>query len=210
MKHIPLIIFGAGSVGRALVRQLIAATPEHARREGLAFDIVAWCDSNGAVLDESGIPAGTLTALDAAKASGVTLAETEWGSPQGDLRGVLDVAGTDGCIVVDVTASRDTIPALELALERGYGLALANKVPLAGDQALFDRLMMGRDALRVHSRLRRAGDRDGACVGARRRSRGARAGCVERHAGLSLHRSGGRAALLTTGDRSDATRVYGA
>ena len=144
MKRVPLIIFGAGSVGRALVRQLISAAPEHARREGLAFDIVAWCDSTGAALDESGLPAGALTALDAAKASGVTLAETEWGSPQGDLRGVLDVAGTDGCIVVDVTASRDTIPALELAVERGYGLALANKVPLAGDQALFDRLMMGQ------------------------------------------------------------------
>ena len=144
MKRTPLIILGAGSVGRALVRQLIEAAPEHARREGLAFGIVAWCDRNGAVLDEAGIPDATLTALDAAKASGIPLSETAWGSAQGDVRAVIDVAGTDGCIVVDVTASHKTAPALELALERGYGLALANKVPLAGSQALFDHLMTGR------------------------------------------------------------------
>ncbi len=144
MKRIPLVILGAGSVGRALVRQLIDAAPEHGQRESLTFDIVAWCDRNGAVLDEAGIPAQTLVALDAAKASGTPLAETEWGSPQGDLRAVLDVAGVEGCIVVDVTASHKTASALELALERDYGLALANKVPLAGAQALFERLTAGR------------------------------------------------------------------
>ena len=44
----------------------------------------------------------------------------------------MDVAGTDGCIVVDVTASDATVPALELALRRGYGAVTANKIPLAG------------------------------------------------------------------------------
>jgi homoserine dehydrogenase len=141
MKRVPLVILGAGSVGRALVRQLVAAAPVHARREGLEFSVVAWCDSQGAVLDEGGIPAETLASLDASKASGAGLAETSWGSPQGDARAVVDVAGTDGCIVIDVTASDKTISALELALRRGYGMATANKVPLAGDQALFDRLV---------------------------------------------------------------------
>ena len=44
MKQAPLIIFGAGKVGRALVRQLIEAARIHAERDGLAFPIVAWCD----------------------------------------------------------------------------------------------------------------------------------------------------------------------
>jgi homoserine dehydrogenase len=144
MKRVPLVILGAGSVGRALVCQLVEATALHARRDGLAFSIVAWCDSEGAVLDEAGIPEAILAALDTSKASGVGLAETEWGSPQSDARAVVDVAGTDGCVVVDVTASTETMPALSLALERGYGLALANKVPLAGAQSAFDRLVAGR------------------------------------------------------------------
>jgi homoserine dehydrogenase len=53
---------------------------------------------------------------------------------------IVDVAGTDGCVVVDVTASDAAVPALELALHRGYAAVTANKLPLTGDQATFDRL----------------------------------------------------------------------
>ena len=56
----------------------------------------------------------------------------------------MDIAGTDGCIVVDVTASDATAPALEFALRRGYGAATANKVPLVGPQAVFDALTASR------------------------------------------------------------------
>jgi homoserine dehydrogenase len=143
MKRTALIILGAGNVGRALVRQLAEAAPRHAQREGLAFAVTAWCDSTGAVVDDDGIPSERLSALDAAKAAGRPFADTEWGSVQGDLRAVVDVAGTNGCIVVDVTATDRTVPALMLARERGYGIALANKPPLAGDQAAFDHLTAG-------------------------------------------------------------------
>ena len=37
VKRIPLIIFGAGKVGRALVGQLTAAAQHHAERDGLSF-----------------------------------------------------------------------------------------------------------------------------------------------------------------------------
>ena len=47
MKRIPLIIFGAGKVGRVLVGQLTAAAQYHAERDGLSFSVVAWCDSDG-------------------------------------------------------------------------------------------------------------------------------------------------------------------
>jgi len=52
----------------------------------------------------------------------------------------VDVAGADGCIAADVTASDATVPALELALRRGYGAVIANKIPLIGPQAVFDAL----------------------------------------------------------------------
>ncbi len=140
MNPVPLIIFGAGNVGRALVRQLLEAADYHLTRHRVAFSIAAWCDSEGALVDERGIRAGVLYRAIEAKAAGTALADTETGYRQADLSAIVDVAGRDGCIVVDVTATAATIPALELALQRGYAVATANKLPMSGPQELFDRL----------------------------------------------------------------------
>jgi homoserine dehydrogenase len=139
VKRVPLLILGAGNVGRALVSQLLEAAPLHARRDGLVFPVVAWCDSGGAVLDEAGIEPDALRSVAAAKSAGRPLAELPQGYRQGDLAAVIDVAGTDHCVVIDVTAGNDAVPALDLALRRGYGAVTANKAPLTGDQDRFDR-----------------------------------------------------------------------
>ena len=139
MKRIPLIIFGAGKVGRALVKQLGEAAQQHAERDGVAFSIVGWCDIDGAAVDERGLSAAELQEIAAAKAAGAPFPKTEF-AYQPDLAAIVDVAGADDCIVADVTASDATVPALELALRRGYGVATANKVPLVGPQAVFDTL----------------------------------------------------------------------
>jgi len=141
MQRTPLIIFGAGKVGRELVDQLLDAAPLHAERDGLELPVVAWCDRHGAVVDDDGLSPETLRAVSTAKAAGTPLAEAPQGYRQDDLQAIVDVAGTDDCIVVDVTASDATVPALELALQRGYSVATANKLPLAGAQDVFDRLV---------------------------------------------------------------------
>ncbi len=143
MKRIPLIIFGAGKVGRALVNQLGEAAQQHAERDGVAFSIVAWCDIDGAAVDERGLSAAELQEIAAAKAAGAPFPKTEF-AYQPDLAAIVDVAGADDCIVADVTASDATVPALELALRRGYGVATANKVPLVGPQAVFEMLTSSR------------------------------------------------------------------
>jgi homoserine dehydrogenase len=140
MNPVPLMVLGAGNVGRALVRQLLEAADYHLMRHHAAFSIVAWCDSDGALIAERGIRAGVLHRAIEEKAAGVRLADTETGYQQDDLNAIVDVAGRDGCIVVDVTATAATIPALELALQRGYAIATANKLPMSGPQELFDRL----------------------------------------------------------------------
>jgi homoserine dehydrogenase len=139
VKRVPLLILGAGNVGRSLVGQLLEAAPLHAQTHGLAFSVVAWCDSGGAVLDEGGLEPQALTAISAAKSAGRRLAELPQGYRQDDLAAVVDVAGTDHCIVIDVTAGDATVPALDLALRRGYSAVTANKAPLTGDQDRFDR-----------------------------------------------------------------------
>jgi homoserine dehydrogenase len=139
VKRVPLIIFGAGTVGRALVCQLLEAAPLHVRRDGLTFSIVAWCDRGGAVIDEDGLEPAVLRSISEAKSAGRSLAEFPQGYRQDDAAAVVDVAGTDGCVVVDVTASDATALAIDLALRRGYGAVTANKVPLTGEQDRFDR-----------------------------------------------------------------------
>jgi homoserine dehydrogenase len=144
VKRVPLLILGAGNVGRALVSQLLEAAPLHAGRDGLAFSVVAWCDSSGAVLDEAGLEPETLQTIATAKSAGRSFTEAPQGYRQGDLAAVVDVVGTDHCAVIDVTASDATVPALDLALRRGYGVVTANKVPLTGDQDRFDRWVGSR------------------------------------------------------------------
>jgi homoserine dehydrogenase len=144
VKRVPLLILGAGNIGRALVHRLLEAAPLHARRYGLAFSVVAWCDSVGAVLDQAGLEPEILRTIAEAKVAGKGLAEVAQGYRQGDLAAVVDVAGVDHCVVIDVTASDATTPALDLALRRGYSAVSANKLPLTGDQALFDRWVGSR------------------------------------------------------------------
>ena len=140
MKSVPLLIFGAGNVGRALVKQLLDSVGLHAERDDVAFRIAAWCDSDGAVVDEKGLWPETLRAALDAKAAGTPFARTEYGSPQRDLTAIVDVAAQEGTIVIDVTATDATVPALRFAIKRGYSAATANKVPLTGPQAVFDAL----------------------------------------------------------------------
>jgi homoserine dehydrogenase len=139
MKQVPLIIFGAGKVGRALLRQLTEAAQLHADRDGLTFRVVAWCDIDGAAVDEHGLNAHDLQTIADAKAAG---APFPLGQPpyEPDLKAIVEIAGATGCIVADVTASPTTAPALVFALQSGYGAATANKIPLVGPQAVFDAL----------------------------------------------------------------------
>ncbi|RTZ90080.1 MAG: hypothetical protein DSY92_07600, partial [Planctomycetota bacterium] len=68
----------------------------------------------------------------AAKEQGKSLADTEFGDKQGSPAAIVDIAGRDATIVIDVTASDATTPALQRALQRGHQAVLANKKPLAG------------------------------------------------------------------------------
>ncbi len=139
-RNVPLIILGIGGVGRALLRQIVASRSRHADRFGIRLHVVALADSQGAIVEPRGLGDEVLRAVEMAKAQGTSLAEAPLGYHATDTSAVIDVAGADGAIVVDCTASEAVIPALELALDRGYGVVLANKKPLTGLLAQFRRL----------------------------------------------------------------------
>jgi homoserine dehydrogenase len=144
IRTVPLILLGMGGVGRAFVRQVVASRRRHAERFAVHLQVTALMDSGGAVVEPRGLDDDALLALERAKAQGTPLARTPLGYLAADAQAIVDVAGADDAIVVDCTASEKVIPALEMALDRGYGVVLANKKPLSGPLSLFRRLTATR------------------------------------------------------------------
>lgn len=125
-------------MGGALLRQVMEQREFHRAEYGLALQVTAVCDSNGAVIADSGeLDNEVLGSILAHKAAGGRLTTHPQGGPQGDLVGIVDIAGRPNTVVVDCTATNATTPALLFALERGYKVALANKVPLTVEQDVY-------------------------------------------------------------------------
>lgn len=144
MKRVPLIQFGVGNVGRALIEQVVANRARHGDLLGLRLEYVALVDSDGAVVINDGLADGILRDVIEAKAGGRRLQDLDTGYVQQDPAAIVDVAGTDRAIVIDVTATQATIPALLEARERGYRIVTANKLPLTQSYALFQTLTVDR------------------------------------------------------------------
>ena len=136
-----IILLGAGGVGRALLRHIVANRGLHATQFGLRLDVLAVCDSNGAVVALGGdLDDAALLDIVRHKEVAGALVNHPLGGPQNDLSAIVDIAGRSGAIVVDCTATDTTVPALLYALEKQYKLVMANKKPLSDDQEIYDRL----------------------------------------------------------------------
>ncbi len=141
MHSLPVILFGVGGVGCSLLRQIVEQRSFHALQYNLTLEILAVCDSDGAVIEPSGgLDDDLLHEIIAAKAAGKRLAQHPAGGPQSDLVGIVDIAGRAGVVVVDCTATADTVPALLFARDQQYKIVLANKKPLTIDQEVYNRL----------------------------------------------------------------------
>jgi homoserine dehydrogenase len=139
MRNVPVILFGVGGVGRALLRQILNLRGHHALEYGLHLDVVAICDSNGAFVSlERELKDALLWEAIELKARGGKLAAHPLGGPQGDSYSIVDIAGRSNALVVDCSSSESTLPGLLYALERGYKVVLANKKPLTTDQDAYN------------------------------------------------------------------------
>lgn len=139
---VPIALLGAGGVGRALVRQIVALRDRHAAAYGLRLAVRAVADRGGAVVAASsgGLGDDVLLALEARKAAGGMLRDAvdlagDGGAVRGDVLAAVDAPGL---IAVDCTASADVAPALLAALGRGRDVVLANKLPLAAGLDAWD------------------------------------------------------------------------
>jgi homoserine dehydrogenase len=141
MHRVPLIILGLGSVGRVLVRQILATREVISSRAGLDLNVVAVVDSQAALSTRSGLTDESLQLALKHKRSNRSLDSLADGQSHRALSDLL----VPETILVDVTASSETVSWLEDAARMGCGLVLANKHPLAGDSSRAQKLLAYRD-----------------------------------------------------------------
>jgi homoserine dehydrogenase len=116
---VPLVIFGLGNIGQALVGQIKA-------QKGL--QLIGLADSSGLLFAPKSLSDKVLNAALQAKKEGGSLLELAGcqhpvGLPDGCPKGVILVDATDGV---------EMRPLWQKALQTGYGVVLANKHPLVG------------------------------------------------------------------------------
>ncbi|MGB0386830.1 MAG: homoserine dehydrogenase [Ardenticatenaceae bacterium] len=140
---ISLIQLGLGGVGRALVEQVLSTRAGQARY-GIELRYVALSDSSGAVIDKHGLNEEVVRKLSQFKGRGGRLADAPGGEALqiSELGALVDAVGQEPVIVLDTTAADPALvmPAFEAALARGGGVVLANKKPLTGSWAAWQRL----------------------------------------------------------------------
>lgn len=131
MKQIPVILFGAGGVGRALIRQIVNGRACAQTRNNCHFQIVAIADSKTYAWQPQGFTDQQLLNMIAAKEAGKPIGDNQRPSPA-DIINKAHQANIQHAIVVDVTAQDGLEPMIDRALACGYGIALANKKLFAG------------------------------------------------------------------------------
>ncbi len=128
MIQITIILLGVGNVGRALLRQTLDTRDALAHRAGLRLLITGLADSQALLHDPNGLPDDVLKNALQTKNAGRSLGAL----PQAQTLGRLDDALQPDTILVDLTASPDTSPTLQTALQAHSGIVLANKHLLGG------------------------------------------------------------------------------
>jgi homoserine dehydrogenase len=131
MREIPVIMFGAGGVGRSLLAQMVESRPVVAARNQIDFKLVAVADSRTWRWQPAGLSDEEIGQVVAAKVTGGMVGAAERPSLTEILQHAA-AAGIEQAVVVDVTALGGLEPVIDTALALGYSVALANKKPFTG------------------------------------------------------------------------------
>ena len=127
MKRVALVQIGYGTVGGAVIEQVLALRETWKQSLGLDVRIAAVAGRAGGVAVESRdeLPASELRALIAARGTSTP----EQVVPLEEVPG--QIGDADVTIVMDAAAGEATVDGLVSALEAGAGVVLSNKAPLA-------------------------------------------------------------------------------
>ncbi len=144
--EVPIIQLGLGSVGRALVNQIVANRKLRDERFDVARSLkyIAIADRDGVVLNKQGIPDEQLAKIVEMKAQGSRLRDVEGGQSWNGETSLLDACESPTAVVVDASASEITVTTLLEARAREHRIVLANKLPLTGPYEIFRELTSSR------------------------------------------------------------------
>lgn len=130
MKQVPVILFGAGGVGSALLRQIVNGRSPTTQRNQIQFNVVAVCDSRSWQFDSAGLPDKQLLDIVSRKENGEAVGAERPSNLEA--LNMLAESGLENVVVVDITAADGLEPVVDRALELDYGVVLANKKIFAG------------------------------------------------------------------------------
>jgi homoserine dehydrogenase len=122
---IDIIILGFGIIGQELTRQ-IHSTTGRTRRCYPNFHVIALADSKALFYRHTGLVSAEIQLAMALKKQGASLKDMDSALPLEDISTLLK----PNTIVIDTTASSETLPLLRQAIKVNSGIVLANKIPL--------------------------------------------------------------------------------
>ncbi len=122
---IDIIILGLGKIGQELVRQ-IQSTPDESIHLLPAFRVVGLADSEAFLYRHTGLVSAEIQPAIALKRQSASLKDMDSALPLQHISTLLK----SNTILVDTTASSETLPLLRQAIEVHSGIVLANKIPL--------------------------------------------------------------------------------
>ena len=126
-RQVDVILLGLGGVGRTLARQIVETRQRLAQGSGLFLRVIGLLEIQASLWDEAGLPDQAIRAAVEARSQGRGLDALPGSRPLDNWVERL----SPGQILVDLTASSATEPALHAAVDAGCAVVLANKKPLA-------------------------------------------------------------------------------
>ncbi|XP_068659982.1 uncharacterized protein [Aristolochia californica] len=164
MKSIPLLLMGCGGVGRQLLHHIIDTRSLHAK-QGLLLRVVGVSDSQTLVVAPdvftTGLNDNYLAELCRLKSSGSSLtAMNKFGECQifknfEVTKKIVDVAAllgrSTGLVLIDCSASSETVGLLNRAVDLGCCIVLANKKPLTSKIEDYENFVLNLRQIRCES-----------------------------------------------------------
>ena len=127
LKKINIVLIGLGKVGQELVNQVLYSRGQLQRSRQLELGFTALADSRTILYASTGLTEQQIRTAITQKAAGRSLADLPASQVAASLDGIIH----EDSILVDTTASRETMPFILSALHNGSGVVLANKHPLS-------------------------------------------------------------------------------
>ena len=128
MKTVSIIHLGIGRVGRKVIELISGQSDAWSKEFGVDVRYCGVFTSKGGLYDAKGIPLSSIVREQIPLSSSFFPIDCIANTPK-------------PFIVIDTTASEETLPVLIVALRRGGYVVLSNKKPLSGSQRDFNRLM---------------------------------------------------------------------